>query len=139
MAIKVLGLLHAGVRISSGDEDVARANDVYSGLLGLEVDAERGHISGIPGFWVNVRPGDRGQQIHIFGSDGQSPRAYSEKQDPTRPHIAFAVENIDEAKTELTNRDIEFWVFESLVGTTSLQIFFEDGFGNMIELQQAPG
>jgi hypothetical protein len=30
-------------------------------------------------------------------------------------------------------------VFESLVGTTSLQIFFEDGFGNMIELQQAPG
>jgi catechol 2,3-dioxygenase-like lactoylglutathione lyase family enzyme len=139
MAINVLGLLHAGVRIPSGDEDVSRANDVYGDLLGLEVDAERGHIPGIPGFWVNVRPGDRSQQIHIFGSDGQSPRAYSEKQDPTRPHIAFAVEDIEEAKAELTNRNIEFWVFESLVGTTSLQIFFEDGFGNMIELQQAPG
>ena len=139
MPIKVVGLLHAGVRIPPGDDDVTRAGAFYGDLMGLEVDAERGHIPGIPGFWVNIRPGDRSQQIHVFGSDGQSSRAYSEKQDPTRPHVAFAVEDIDEAKAELTRRDIEFWVFESLVGKQSLQVFVEDAFGNMIELQQAPG
>jgi catechol 2,3-dioxygenase-like lactoylglutathione lyase family enzyme len=137
MTIKITGLLHAGLRIPPGDEDVSKASAFYGDLLGLEMDTGRGHIPGIPGFWVNVRPGDRAQQIHIFGSDGQSPRAYSEKQDPTRPHIAFAVEDIEEAKAELTQRNIEFWIFESLVGAASLQIFFEDGFGNMIELQQA--
>ena len=138
MPIKVLGLLHTGVRIPPGDDDVTAARAFYGDLLGLEVDAERGHIPGIPGFWVNIRAGDRGQQIHVFGSDGQSPRARSEKQDPTRPHVALAVEDLDEAKAELTRRGIEFWVYESLVGKESLQVFFEDGFGNMIELQQSP-
>ena len=136
MAIKILSLLHAGVRIPAGDEEVSMAKAVYGDLLGLEFDEGRGHIADIPGFWVNIKPGERGQQIHVFGANGQSPRAHSKKQDPTRPHIAFAVENIDEAKAELTDRDIEFWVFESLVGNQSLQIFFEDGFGNMIELQE---
>ncbi len=139
MAIKILRLLHAGVRIPPGDEDVAMARAVYGDLLGLEFDEGRGHIADIPGFWVNIKPGERGQQIHVFGANGQSPRAHSKKQDPTRPHIAFAVENIDEAKAELTQRGFEFWVFESLVGNQSLQVFFEDGFGNMIELQQVSG
>ncbi len=138
MGIKVVGLLHAGMRIPPGDDDVTGARAFYGDLLGLEIDEERGHIPGIPGFWVNIRAGDRGQQVHIFGADGQSPRARSEREDPTRPHIAFAVENLDEAKAELSERGIEYWVFESLVGTASLQVFFEDGFGNMIEFQQAP-
>ena len=138
MPIKVLGLLHAGLRIPPGDDDVTEARTIYGDLLGLEVDDERGHIPGIPGFWVNIHDGDRGQQLHVFGAHGQSPRARSEKQDPTRPHVALAVEDIDEAKAELTTRGIEFWVYEALVGKASVQVFFEDGFGNMIELQQAP-
>ena len=52
MAIKILSLLHAGVRIPPEDEDVAKARAVYGDLLGLEFDEERGHIAGIPGFWV---------------------------------------------------------------------------------------
>jgi catechol 2,3-dioxygenase-like lactoylglutathione lyase family enzyme len=139
MGIKVVGLLHAGMRIPPGDSDVSGARAFYGDLLGLEIDEERGHIAGIPGFWVNIRAGDRGQQIHIFGAEGQSPPARSAKQDPTRPHIALAVEDIDAAKAELNDRGIEYWVYESLVGTASLQVFFEDGFGNMIELQQASG
>ena len=71
-------------------------------------------------------------------ADDQSPRARSATQDPTRPHLAFGVEDIDEAKAELTSRGIEFWIFESLTGAASLQVFFEDGLGNMIELQQPP-
>lgn len=139
MAIKVLGLMHAGIRIPAGADDTTKAGAIYGDLLGLEFDQARGDIAGIPGFWVNIKPGDRGQQIHVFGADGQSPAAHSQKQDPTRPHVAFAVEDIEEAKAELGRRDIEFWIFESLVGKASLQVFFEDGFGNMIELQQAPG
>ena len=139
MAITVLSLLHTGVRIPPGDDEVAKAHACYGELLGLEVDTERGDIPGIPGFWVNIRAGDRGQQIHVFGADGQSPRARSEKEDPTRPHLAFAVADLEEAKAELSRRGIEFWVYESLVGKASLQVFFEDGLGNMIELQQAGG
>ena len=136
MPIKILGLLHTGLRIPPGDDDVSKAEDFYTDLLGLEFDPERGDIQGIPGFWVNVRDGDRGQQVHIMGADGQSPRARSEVQDPTRPHLAFAVEDIDAAMAELTRHEIEFWVYESLVADASHQVFFEDPFGNMIELQQ---
>ena len=70
MAITIWSLLHAGVRIPPEDEDVAKARAVYGDLLGLEFDEERGHIADIPGFWVNIKPGERGQQIHVFGADG---------------------------------------------------------------------
>lgn len=138
MGIEITQLLHAGVRIGPGDEDVARATDFYGGLLGLQRDGERPHIPTIPGFWVNVRDGDRGQQIHIMGAEGQSKAARSEKHDPTRQHLAFAVRDLDAAREELASRDIEFWVYEGLVGRGSDQVFFEDPFGNVIELQQDP-
>ena len=137
MGIKVVGLMHAGVRIAPDDEAVEAALDVWSDLLGLQVDRKRPHIPGIPGFWVNLAKGDRSQQIHVFGAKGKSPPARSRKQDPTRAHLAFVVEDLEEAKRELESREIEFWIYESLVGRASEQVFFEDGFGNMIELQQA--
>ena len=138
MAIKVTGLMHAGVRIAPKESDVEAALAVWQDLLGLQVDKKRPHIPGIPGFWINLAKGDRGQQIHVFGAKGKSPRAMSKKKDPTRPHVALAVEDLDEARRELAARNIKYWVFEGLVGRNSDQVFFEDGFGNMIELQQAP-
>ena len=139
MGIKVVGLIHAGVRIAPEDKDVEAALDIWSDLLGLQVDRKRPHIPGIPGFWINLAEGDRSQQIHVFGAKGKSPPAPSRKQDPTRPHVAFAVEDLEEAKRELNSREIEFWIYRNLVGRATEQVFFEDGFGNMIELQQAPG
>lgn len=136
MTIEVLGLLHAGVRVGPTEEDVARAREFYAGLLGLEVDGERPEIKGIPGFWNNVRDGDRSQQLHIMGAEGMSPAARSEKHDPTRTHVAFAVKDLDAARSDLKARDIEYWEYKSLVGTASDQIFFEDPFGNVIELQE---
>ena len=138
MAIKVLGLMHAGLRIAPGDGDVQDAADFYGDLLGLQMDEKRPNIPGIPGFWAYVGDRDVGQQIHIMGAEGSSPVARSAKQDPTRNHIALAVEDIAEAKAELERRGIEFWVYEGLVGPSSDQVFFEDGFANLIELQQAP-
>ena len=82
---------------------------------------------------------DNSQQIHVFGAEGESPVAHSSKEDPPRAHIAFVVENLEQAKRELDGREIEFWIYGDLVGRGSEQVFFEDGFGNMIELQQAAG
>ena len=138
MAIKVTGLMHAGVRIGPSDEDIEKANDFYSGLLGLERDTGRPHIPTIPGFWVNVKDGARSTQIHVFGAEGMSKAARSPQQDPTRAHIAFAVQSLEEARAELARRGVDFWVYKSLVGAASDQVFFEDPFGNMIELQEAP-
>ena len=88
---------------------------------------------------MNLAEGDNGQQIHVFGAKGASPVSRSDKEDPTRAHVAFVVEDLEEAKQELGRREIEFWIYGGLVGKGSEQVFFEDGFGNMIELQQAPG
>jgi catechol 2,3-dioxygenase-like lactoylglutathione lyase family enzyme len=136
MPIKITKLLHAGVRVGPGDANVKKALDFYGELLGLEADKYRPHIPGIPGYWMNLKDGDRSQQIHIFGAEGISPMGRSEKEDPTRHHIAYAVESIDEAEAELKRRGVYYWIYDSLVGNASKQVFFEDPFGNMVELQQ---
>ena len=89
MAINVVGLMHAGLRIAPGDKDVQDAVEFYGDLLGLQMDEKRPQIPGIPGFWAYV--GDRavGQQIHIMGAEGSSPVSRSSKHDPTRNHIAL--------------------------------------------------
>ena len=70
MAIEITQLLHAGIRIGPDDADVAKAEDFYQGFLGLQRDGVRPHIPTVPGFWVNVKDDDRGQQIHIMGAEG---------------------------------------------------------------------
>ncbi len=139
MTIKIVELMHAGIRVKPGDNDIDGAREIYSDLLGLEVDSNRPEIAGIPGFWVNLEPGQPLRQLHIFGAEGASPAARSLKEDPTRPHVAFTVEDLDAAEAELKERGIEYWIYESLVGSGSKQVFFEDKCGNMIELQQHPG
>jgi catechol 2,3-dioxygenase-like lactoylglutathione lyase family enzyme len=136
MPIKITKILHAGVRVGPGDENVKKALDFYGGLLGLQADEYRPHIPGIPGYWMNITDGDRSLQIHLFGAEGVSPMGRSEKEDPTRHHIAYAVEDLAAAERELKDRGIYYWIYDSLVGNASKQVFFEDPFGNMIELQE---
>ena len=137
MGIEIVNLIHASVRIGASEKDVAKAREFYANLLGLETDTGRPHIPTIPGFWSNVRSGDRSQQIHVMGADGVSLAAKSPKEDPTRTHIAFTVADLEMARETLTLNGIEFWEMDSLVGTGSMQLFLEDPFGNVIELQQA--
>ena len=87
-------------------------------------------------FAANITSGDRGRQIHIFGAEGVSPMGRNEREDPTRHHVACAVEDLAEAEPELKARGIYYWIYESLVGNASKQVFFEDPCGNMVELQQ---
>ena len=137
MPIEITSFLHAGIRVGPSEDEQAAAKAFYAGLLGLETDDKRPDIKGIPGFWSNVHAGDRGQQIHIMGAEGMSPSARSTQEDPTRHHLAFAVADLDEAKKELEASGFKYWIYESLVGDGSYQLFCEDPFGNMIELQQA--
>ena len=123
MPIRITKLLHAGVRVGPGDENVKKALDFYEGLLGLQRDEY-------------VKEGDRSLQVHLFGAEGVSPLGRSPKEDPTRHHVAYAVADLAEAERELGARGIYYWIFESVVGAGSKQVFFEDPFGNMIELQQ---
>ena len=136
MAINITRLLHAGIRVAPDEASVAQAEKFYRDVLGLSVEQSRPDIPGIPGYWFNVGNAAAELQVHVMGAEGKSPVARSSQHDPARPHLAFAVEDLTEAKNQLEQRGIEFWIFGGLVGSASEQVFFEDGAGNVIELQQ---
>jgi catechol 2,3-dioxygenase-like lactoylglutathione lyase family enzyme len=75
-------------------------------------------------------------QIHLMGVNGQSKFAKGPGQDPSLPHVALAVADIQETRKELDRLGVPYWVAESVVGPQSLQIFMKDPFNNMIELHQ---
>ncbi|MCY4349875.1 MAG: VOC family protein [Thiotrichales bacterium] len=136
MPIKVVELHHHGVRIGPSDDAQAQARAFYAGLLGLEVDENRPDIPGLPGLWVYVGGEEQRTQIHLMGTDGPYARAPNAEEDPTRPHVALAVEDINEARRELEARGVRHWTVRSLVGENSDQVFVPDPFGNIIELHQ---
>lgn len=136
MPINVVELHHHGIRIGKNDSDVERARSFYEGVLGLESDTGRPDIKGIPGLWMFVGQGANTTQLHLMGAEGRSPAALSDEQDPTRPHVALAVEDINEARAELEAQGVKHWSISSLVGENSDQVFVEDPFGNIIELHQ---
>jgi catechol 2,3-dioxygenase-like lactoylglutathione lyase family enzyme len=136
MPIKVLELHHHGIRIGTSDAAVEQARQFYGEVLGLEADSGRPTIPGIPGFWLYVGSDQHTAQIHLMGAEGMSPMARSAKEDPTIPHVALAVEDIQEARRELDQRGIWYWQIQGLVGQYSDQIFVRDPFGNVIELHQ---
>jgi catechol 2,3-dioxygenase-like lactoylglutathione lyase family enzyme len=75
-------------------------------------------------------------QIHLMGAEGRSPMARSDQEDPTIPHVALAVEDIQEAKRTLDQEGVWYWQIQGLVGDNSDQIFVQDPFGNVIELHE---
>ena len=136
MSIKVVELHHHGIRIGTAPEEVEKARQFYTEVLGLQTDPGRPNIPTIPGFWMYVGQGEQTAQIHLMGARGMSPMARSEKEDPTLPHVALAVENIQEAREELERRGLWHWRIQGLVGDNSDQVFVQDPFGNVIELHQ---
>jgi catechol 2,3-dioxygenase-like lactoylglutathione lyase family enzyme len=136
MPIKVLELHHHGIRIGTTADDVENARRFYGDVLGLSADSERPNLPGVPGFWMFVGNEKHTASIHLMGAKGVSPLGRNAKEDPTLPHVALAVENIQEAKRELKRQGIWFWEIQGLVGKDSDQVFVEDPFGNVIELHQ---
>jgi catechol 2,3-dioxygenase-like lactoylglutathione lyase family enzyme len=136
MPIKVIELHHHGIRIGTTPEEVENGRRFYTEVLGLEADPQRPDLRGVPGFWMFVGGDERTASIHLMGATGMSPLARSPKEDPTLPHVALAVEDIQEAKRELKRRGVRFWEIQGLVGENSDQVFVEDPSGNVIELHQ---
>jgi catechol 2,3-dioxygenase-like lactoylglutathione lyase family enzyme len=133
MAVKVLELHHHGIRVGPAPEEVKRALGFYRDVLGLAFDPGRPYIPTIDGYWMDV---GGASQIHLMGVDGMSQFAKGPKQDPSRPHVALAVADIQETRRELDRLGVAYWVAEGVVGPQSQQIFLDDPFGNMIELHQ---
>jgi len=98
MAIEILEIHHTGVRIDTGARKLADTETFYKDVLGLARDDKRPTIPGIPGAWINV--GEVGQ-IHLIGGEQPSPFAKGPGENPTRPHIAFAVKDIVATRKEL--------------------------------------
>jgi catechol 2,3-dioxygenase-like lactoylglutathione lyase family enzyme len=136
MPINVIELHHHGIRIGTDDEDVRKAKNFYGDVLGLQTDDGRPEIKDIPGLWMYVGRGEQTTQLHLMGAVGRSRAARSDEQDPTRPHVALAVEDIHEARRELERQGVKHWTITNLVGENSDQVFLEDPFGNVIELHQ---
>src|SRR5256886_16381098 len=136
MAIKVVELHHHGIRIGTKPEELEQARRFYTEVLGLQSDPQRPDIPGIPGFWMYVGQDHRTTQIHLLGAVGRSPVARSDKEDPTLPHVALAVENIEETREELKRLGVWHWSVKGLAGPRSDQVFIQDPFGNVIELHQ---
>ena len=131
----VTQLMHHAIRIGKSDEDLRKAEHFYGELLGLELDPNRPYVPGIPGFWYNVGP----NQIHLMGSDDDEPRVIfpqGKSGDPTVPHVALMVDNLDEMRRKFKTEGIDFWEVSSLTGVP--QLFVRDPFGNQIELQEQP-
>lgn len=136
MPIRVVELHHHGIRIGTKPGELEEVRKFYTEVLRVSLDSGRPEIPGIPGFWMDVGQGEKTTQIHLMSAVGMSPAARSEKEDPTRPHVALAVENIQEVGLELERRGICHWRMEGLVGTNSDQIFVQDPAGNLVELHQ---
>ena len=134
MAVKVLELHHHGIRVGPSESEVKKALGFYHDVLGLDPDPGRPTIPSIDGYWMDV---GGTAQIHLMGVDGQSKFAEGPGKDPSHPHVALAVPDIQEAKAELERMGVSFWVTRGVVGPESQQIFMHDPFGNMIELHQA--
>ena len=136
MAIRILELHHQGIRVPPAQVEAAK--QFYTEVLGLHPDLSRPEIPFVPGYWMYVGEDQRRTaQIHIMASNGAPPPwAKSAEQDPTRLHVALAVEDIEETRAELDRMKIPYWVMEGLVGPQSRQVFINDPAGNLIELHQ---
>ena len=106
---------HAAVRIRNLD----RSRQFYEGLLGL-TPAERPDL-GVPGMWYALGEA----QVHLLQTEGMVSTAI----DPTAPHFAIQVDDLDAVRKQLQQAGIE--MFE--LGPNLLWV--RDPDGNTVELR----
>jgi catechol 2,3-dioxygenase-like lactoylglutathione lyase family enzyme len=119
--MKAVRVQHVSINCHSRLEETRR---FYTDLLGLAV-AERPDIAGVAGSWLTV--GDA--QLHLVDA-APSGRAL----DPVADHWCVEVDDIDAARTELIEANIEF--VEGAQGAV-VQLWITDPAGRVLELQQA--
>ena len=77
---------------------------------------------GVPGFWINV---SQGGQNHLIGGAQPSPLAKGKGpgQDPTIPHVALAVADIQKTKSKLERFGVRYWSMTGINGPAAEQDF----------------
>jgi catechol 2,3-dioxygenase-like lactoylglutathione lyase family enzyme len=110
------GVHHVSVNV----DDVAASRDFYVEKLGFEV-IDRPDF-GIGGAWLQMGP----QQLHLV----ELPLM-----EGFGPHFAIEVDDIEAARTVLTERGVELSDTSPIDGVC-LQAFLHDPAGNQIELNQ---
>lgn len=133
MTLEILELHHYAVRVGATPRDAAQAAAFYHDVLGLGSDPRRPNLPTVPGAWVDV---EGTTQVHLMGVEGDSSFTQGPGQDPTRPHIAFAVAEIRKALRELDRLGVPYWSTKGVAGPELIQVYFDDPAGNMIEIHQ---
>ena len=110
-------LHHTSIRVA----DLARSIPFYEGVLGLRA-VPRPEL-GIAGRWYGIG----GSQLHLI--EGAVPAAAF---DPSGPHFALAVADLDAVRAELRAAGVE------MLDLGSNQLWVRDPDGNVIELTDAP-
>ena len=111
--MKPIQLNHASVRVA----DLARSRGFYERVLGLG-QIERPDF-GVPGAWYGIGTG----QLHLI--QGQ---AMGGGIDPSGPHFAIEVDDLDQARRELAAEGIE------MLDPGGDQLWVRDPDGNTVEL-----
>jgi catechol 2,3-dioxygenase-like lactoylglutathione lyase family enzyme len=115
--MKALQLHHASIRVN----DVARSRRFYEQLLGLE-PIERPDL-GMPGVWYGIGAG----QLHLIEC---APTGLPI--DPTGPHFAVQVADLDAARREIAAAGLE------VLDPGRDQLWVRDPDGNVVEITAAP-
>jgi catechol 2,3-dioxygenase-like lactoylglutathione lyase family enzyme len=110
-------LHHSSIRVA----DLARSIEFYESLLGLR-SIPRPDF-GIPGRWYGIGGG----QLHLI--QGEAPGTTL---DPSGPHFAIAVTDLDAARRELATAGVE------MLDPGGNQLWLRDPDGNVVELTTAP-
>lgn len=114
-------LLHAAINVS----DLAAAEDFYGNVLGL-TKVERALT--FAGAWYELE----GFQIHLIVADSDYVQPVPAEKWGRRPHLAFAIADLDAAKQRLTEANAP--IQPSASGRAA--IFTHDPDGHVIELSQ---
>ncbi len=121
MSIHIMRSLHTAILVT----DLAKAEAFYGQLLGLEkVDRQLKY----PGVWYQL--GD--YQIHLIVDEQTDDTLQNPEKWGRNPHIALAVENLEIAKTALTEAGYPL----QLSASGRAALFTQDPDGNVIELTQ---
>lgn len=119
--MQITRCLHTAILVS----DLERAEHFYGTILGLS-KVERSLR--FPGVWYEVA----GYQIHLMTADSYSVELVNPEKWGRNPHIAFSVENLDAAKTQL----LENGCLVQMSASGRAALFTRDPDGNVVELNE---
>jgi glyoxylase I family protein len=111
--MRIRRLDHASLRVA----DLARSRAFYEGLLGLAA-APRPDL-GFPGSWYDLG----GAQLHLIEQ-----RKMFDDIDPTDPHLALQVDDLEAVRRTLDARGVPYLHFGGP------QLWIRDPDGNVVEL-----